>query len=62
MFKNPKGSPFQFFGIVRLFFENLFFFPMGPPSTGTKMLTISEVSPFKCAASVLVVLYLVVER
>ena len=44
--KIPKGPPFQFFGIVRLFFENLFFLQRVPPSTATKMLTISEVSLF----------------
>ena len=43
--KIPKGPPFQFFGIVRLF-ENLFFLQRVPPSTATKMLTTSEVSPF----------------
>ena len=49
MLKNPKGSTFQFFGLVR-FFENLFFFSKGPPSTATKVLTISEVSaPFSAS-------------
>ena len=43
--KIPKGPPFQFFGID-FFFENLFFLQRVPPSTATKMLTISEVSPF----------------
>ena len=28
---NPKGSPFQFFGIVRLFFQKFVFSPKGPP-------------------------------
>ena len=44
MLENPEVSPFQFFGIVR-HFEN-FFFQRVPPSTATKMLTISEVPPF----------------
>ena len=43
--KIPKGPSFQFFGIVRLR-KFVFFSPKGPPSTATKMLTISEVSPF----------------
>ena len=43
--KIPKGPPFQFFGIVRLF-RKFVFSPKGPPAAATKMLTISEVSPF----------------
>ena len=40
VFKIPKGSPL-FFGIVRLS-EILFFLQRVPPSTATKMLTISS--------------------
>ena len=29
--EKPKGSPFQFIGIVRLSFENFVFSPKGPP-------------------------------
>ena len=41
--KTPKGPPFSF-SAVRLFSK--IYSPKGPPSTATKMLTISEVSPF----------------
>ena len=55
--KIPKGPPFQFFfGTVRFFPENKIFSPFNflmfcdkTPSTATKMLTISEVSPFQRA-------------
>ena len=40
-----KGTFFQFFGIVRLFFENLVFLQRVPPATATKILTISKGSP-----------------
>ena len=42
--KIRKGPPFCF-SALRLFFENMFFRETGPPSTATKILTLSEVSP-----------------
>ena len=42
--KIPKGPPFQFLAL-RLFFRKFVFSPKGPPSTATKMLKISKVSP-----------------
>ena len=57
MLENPKGSPLSvFFGTVRFLSENKNFSPFNflmfydkTPSTATKMLTISEVSPFQRA-------------
>ena len=42
----PQSHPPFSFSALWDFFENLFFLRRVPPSTATKMLTISEVSPF----------------
>ena len=45
-FKNPKGSALSVFRHCETFFLNFFSLQRVPPSTETKMLTISKVSPF----------------